>query len=187
MNEIKFDPKKLAKLNNPERLKSINPDLIWESIALKQSEVLVDIGAGTGFFAKEFAKKITGGKIHACDSSDIMVHWMNENVADKTILPLICSEASVELPSGIADLVYMINVHHEMIEPEKVLTEAHRLLKSDGKIAIIDWKAEAMEEGPPLAIRVPDGIIIEQLEKTGFINIVNHQNLPLHSFIVGQK
>ena len=28
---IKFDPKKLAKLNNPDRVKTMNPDLIWEA------------------------------------------------------------------------------------------------------------------------------------------------------------
>jgi len=184
---IKFNPKKLAKLNNPERLKTLNPDVIWEALNLQNPKTLIDIGAGTGFFTKEFSKKLTDGKIYACDSSEVMIQWMKENITDKNILPLQCSEASIELPDGIADLVYMINVHHEILEPEKLLAETHRLLKTGGNIAIIDWKAEDMQDGPPLNIRISDEVIAGQLLKIGFINIVKHKILPLHSFITGQK
>ena len=187
MTEIKFDPKKLAKLNNPDRLKTLNPDVIWKALNLQNPKLLIDIGAGTGFFTKEFSLKLTDGKIYACDSSNVMIQWMQENITDKNIMPLICLEASIELPSETADLVYMINVHHEILEPEKLLTEAYRLLKIGGKIAIIDWKAEETQDGPPLKIRIKDEIIAQQLFKTGFVNIVKHKILSLHSFIVGQK
>jgi len=187
MTEIKFDPKKLAKLNNPERLKTLNPDAIWDALDMQNPKTLIDIGTGTGFFTKEFSKKLTDGKIYACDSSEVMIQWMKENITNKNILPLECSEASIDLPDGIADLIYMINVHHEILKPEKLLVEANRLLKTGGKIAIIDWKAEDMQDGPPLNIRISDEVIAEQLLKIGFINIVKHKILPLHSFITGQK
>jgi hypothetical protein len=44
-----------------------------------------------------------------------------------------------------------------------------------------------MQNGPSVEKRISEETIIEQLEKTGFKNIVNHKILPLHSFIVGQK
>lgn len=187
MTEIKFDPRKLSKLNNPERLKTLNPELIWGALNIQNPKTLIDIGAGTGFFTKEFSKKIPNGKIYACDSSDVMIQWMEENITNENILPLRCSEASIELPNGIADLIYMINVHHEILEPETLLIETLRLLKIGGKIAIIDWKAEEMQDGPALEIRIPDEIIAEQLSKTGFKNIINYNILPIHSFVVGQK
>ena len=77
---IKFDTKNLDKLNNTKRLKWINPDLIWETLKLSNPITLIDIGAGTGIFAKEIAKKIPDGKIYACDSSSVMVDWMQENL-----------------------------------------------------------------------------------------------------------
>lgn len=184
---IKFDSKKLAKLNNHERFKTLNPDVIWDALNMKNTRVLVDIGAGTGFFAKEFVKKISGGKIYTCDTSEIMIEWMKENITENNIIPLLCSESSIDLESGIADLVYMINVHHELLEPEKLLSEAYRLLKPHGKITIIDWKKEEMVDGPSIEKRVPEEIIIQQLQKCGFNNVVSYNILPLHSFIVGQK
>lgn len=182
---IKFDPKKLAKLNNPERLEMINPDLIWQTLALKTADTLIDIGAGTGLFAKEFAKY--AGKIYACDSSEIMIEWMKENLSENNILPLKSVEAAIPLEAEIADLVYMINVHHELTEPERLLKEAFRLLKSNGKIAIIDWKAQELTQGPSLAIKVPEKIIISQLEQAGFKNMMSHPVLPFHSFIIAEK
>jgi len=125
----KFDPKKLAKLNDPKRLEYLNPDVIWEEVSLATAGTLIDIGAGTGFFAMAFSKKIKNVKIYACDVSEEMIAWMNENIpADSkdTVIPIKMEEISVPLPDGIADLVYMINLHHELEQPLKTLKEARR-------------------------------------------------------------
>jgi tRNA A58 N-methylase Trm61 len=50
----RFDPKKLEKLNNPERLKIVPPQYIWKMLNLKNVRTIVDIGAGTGFFSIPF-------------------------------------------------------------------------------------------------------------------------------------
>ena len=186
-NAQKFDPKKLNKLNNTERLKWINPDLVWDVLKLSNPITLIDIGAGTGLFAKEFAKKIPDGKIYACDSSSVMVDWMQENLQEKNIIPFLTTENSIYLDNGIADLVYMITVHHELLEPEKLLKEAYRLLKTGGKIAIIDWKKIEMQDGPSIEKRISEETIIKQLQHVGFNNISQPNRFPLHSFIVAIK
>ncbi len=187
MDERKFDTKKLDKLNSPERLKMINPDLVLKTIGLANPKVLVDIGAGTGIFAREFAKKIPDATVYACDSSEIMIDWMKENLEDKNIIPLLSGESSIDLEYGIADLVYMITVHHELLEPETLLLQAYKLLNSGGKIAIIDWRREEMQDGPSLEKRISEETIINQLQKVGFNKVIQHNILPLHSFIIGQK
>lgn len=186
-NSQKFDPKKLNKLNNPERLEWINPDMIWETLELRNPRTLIDIGAGTGLFAREFATKINDGKIYACDSSKIMVDWMQENLPEKNIIPFLTKENSIGLDNEIANLVYMITVHHELCEPEKLLKEAYRLLNSSGKIVIIDWKKTEMPDGPSIDKRISEETIIKQLQQVGFNNISQYNLLPLHSFIVGLK
>jgi len=168
----------------------LNPDLIWETLNLSNPEVLVDIGAGTGFFASLFCKKMTQGKIYACDTSEIMINWMNENLPNDgncSIIPTKCEENSIPVTDGVADLVYLINLYHELEEPKSMLLEAYRLLKNGGKIAVIDWKPEETPEGPPVKIRIPEKIVFKHLEDSGFINIKNHNILPYHYFFTGKK
>lgn len=191
MNDsIKFDYKKLEKLNNPERIKSLNPDLMWDTLNLSNPEILVDIGAGTGFFALLFCKKMLHGKIYACDTSEIMINWMKDNISDDLCCPIIpnkCEESSIQLSDGMADLVYLINVYHELEEPKKMLSEALRILKKEGKIAIIDWKAEETSEGPPLSHRIFENKVFKDIKESGFSNIKNHSILPNHYFFVAEK
>ena len=186
----KFDPKKLAKLNDPKRLEYLNPDLIWEKAGLKNPSVLIDIGAGTGFFALLFSKKMKRGKLYACDISDEMLSWMKSNLPLESkgrVIPVKMEEGSVALPDDMADLVYMIDLHHELEQPQKVLREALRLLRRGGKLLIIDWKKEQTLGGPPLEIRVTKETMESQMLKAGFRDIIKYAVLPYHHFLVGEK
>ena len=94
-----------------------------------------------------------------------MIKWMNENVSPKypNIIPVKTEEHTVPLDDGIADLVFMINLHHELDNPSLTLEEANRILKPDGKIFVVDWKKKDMPEGPPVEIRCLPEQIKEQL------------------------
>ncbi len=190
MEERKFDPAKLQKLNDPRRLEYLDPDLIWETLKPGEPDVLVDVGAGTGVFSALFAKKMAGGIVYACDISDVMISWMKENLPaelGERVIPLKMEESSVPLEDGIADIVYMINLHHELEEPEKVVAEARRLLKKGGKLMIIDWKKEETPEGPPLSIRVAESEIAGQMTRAGFLKVELRSVLRFHSFVTGER
>jgi len=42
MNDKKFDPKKLEKLNSPQRLVDIPPQFVWDKLGMEKAEVLVE-------------------------------------------------------------------------------------------------------------------------------------------------
>jgi SAM-dependent methyltransferase len=189
MNEKKFDPKKLHKLNNPQRLVDIPVDYIWSKIGRTAPEVFVDIGAGTGFFSVPFLKYLKNGKIFACDTSAIMIEWMTANICPRypDIVPLEMEESVVPLEDGIADLVYMINLHHELDNPQAILAESSRILKKNGALVIVDWKKEEMAEGPPLHIRCSPDRVQEQLAGAAFENVLIFDNMVKHFLVVAEK
>ena len=189
MNDKKFDPKKLQKLNNPQRLIDIPPGFIQNRLNIEKSDVLVEIGAGTAFFSIAFLEQFNPSIIYASDISDAMVNWMKENVLPDypNIIPVKNQENSVPLDDHIADLVFMIALHHELDNPSLMLDEAYRLLKPGGKILIIDWKKEDMPEGPPATIRCLPEQIKDQLIKSRFTDIYIFNELPKHFLIVGRK
>jgi len=191
MDDKKFDPKKLQKLNNPERLLDTPPEEIWKHLNLNIGELdtFIDIGAGTGFFSVPFVKYIKNGKIYACDISELMVNWMTSNICPKypNIIPIRMEENTIILQDELADLVYMINLHHELNSPEQMLKEAYRLLKRAGKIFIVDWKKEEMPQGPPVEIRYKPEKVQDQLLKAGFEDVNIYNEMQKHFLLVARK
>jgi len=189
MTEKKFDPKKLQKLNDPQRLNDIPPDYILGKLDTEKPEVLVEIGAGTAFFCIAFLQRLKPSAIYACDVSEIMVNWMDENVtpAHPEIVALKTEEHSVPLGDGIADLVFMINLHHELENPFLTVEEARRLLKPGGEIFIVDWKKKEMPDGPPVEIRCLPDEVRDQLVASGYTGVAVFDDLPKHFLVVGKK
>jgi len=189
MHGKKFDPKKLQRLNDPERLKDIPPEIIQGELNLDKAEVLVEIGAGTAFFSKVFLEKFKAKTVYACDTSEIMIRWIEAHVAPEhpDVVPVISDESFIPLDDSLADVVFMINLHHELEDPARMLEEAHRLLKPDGKIFIVDWLKKEMAEGPPTEIRFLSRDVKAQLIQAGFDNVHDYDGLEKHFLVVGEK
>ena len=189
MEEEKFDPENLEKLNNPARLKEFPPNIIINRLSLKYPKVIIDIGAGTGFYSVQFAQKFKNSKIYACDISEIMINWMQDNIITRynNIFPTLMDDNNVPLDSKIADFLFTVNLHHELDAPDKMLNEYFRLLMSDGKIAISDWKKMETESGPPTEYRYEPEEVKSQLMTAGFTNIHIYTDFPSNFLVVGEK
>ena len=189
MNDKKFDPSKLQKLNDPQRLMDIPPDYVWEKLNIQNPTVLVDIGAGTAFFSVAFLQKSKLSRIYACDSSEVMINWVKANVSPKypSIIPVKTDEQAVPLDDGIADLVFLINLYHELDHPSLTVKESNRILKPGGQIVVVDWIKKDMPEGPPAKIRCLPEQVKEQLVDAGFIQVEIYKELQKHFLVVAKK
>jgi tRNA G46 methylase TrmB len=73
------DADKWAKeFDNPERDAWQKPEEILDSLHLKRTSIVADIGAGTGYFSVRIAKRVLEGKIFAADVEPDMVHYLGE-------------------------------------------------------------------------------------------------------------
>lgn len=189
MTDKKFDPKKLRKLNDPQRLIDVPPDYVCGKLSRQNPDILVEIGAGTAFFSLAFHQQLIATTTYACDLSATMINWIEENITPQypAIIPVQSEESAVPLDDGIADLVFMVNLHHELEDQSLVVQEAFRLLKPEGEVFIIDWKKEDMPQGPPVEIRCLPEQIALQLEKSGFVNIRSFDEMSRHFLVVGKK
>jgi ubiquinone/menaquinone biosynthesis C-methylase UbiE len=189
MDEKKFDPQKILKLNDPNRLLDIPPEYIWNKLNLIKSNILVEIGAGTGFFSILFVGYTKNGKVFACDISDIMIEWMKNNICPKypNIIPLKMGKNAVPLKDGLADLVYMITLHHELDAPEKILKESFRLLRKKGKIFIVDWKKEDTPQASPGHLRCSPEDVKSQLISVGFEDLTIDDEMSKHFLVIAEK
>lgn len=191
MSAHRFDPAKLDKLNDVARLDDLVPDLMWTAYGTPDATTVVEIGAGTGIFAREFAEHMPDDStLVAVDSEPLMVAWMTEHLPPgpgALITPVLADAATLPLPDGAADLVYSVNLWHELSDPALVLAEAHRVLAEGGVVGIVDWKAEPTPKGPPLAHRIPAEEIAAALERAGFSEARTHQVLRYHSVLTARR
>jgi len=189
MQQKKFNPEHLNKLNDPKRLIEIPPAYIWQKVGLTQPEVMVDIGAGTAFFSVAFLALAEKSRIYAIDESDVLLAWVRENVCPRHpgIIPQKAENNTILLPDETADLTYMINLHHELDDPEAMLRESYRITKRAGRLFIVDWKKEETTSGPPLTIRYRPEEIKAQLETAGFGNVKVFNDLPKQFLIIADK
>jgi len=151
-----FDTKRAQKLDNAGRIKDLRPQELFKDVAgINTGNICVDFGSGTGIFALPMAKLAgSKGKVYAIDSSvEILAYIKAKNPPSNLVLV----QSDVErtgLDSQIADICLLAFILHEVKEPARVIAEAIRLLKSNGRLVIVEWKAELDSPGPPQGKRI---------------------------------
>ncbi len=188
----KFDPGGKEKLDRPERKKLLDPDKIIPDLGISGGQTIADIGAGTGFFSIPFSEHVgIGGKIYSIDISQDMLDAVSQkknsgNISN--IETVLSSEDRIPLESEIADMAFMCTVLHEL-DGAGTLSEAHRILKKGGRLAIIDWQKVNGEAvmGPPEWHRLSMKEAIKKCEDAGFCFVKEFIVGPEHYGLIFHK
>lgn len=190
MPHEKFDIAKLERLNDEARFEYLDPEVMWAAAATPDPRTIVEIGAGTGLFAYRFAELAPAAQVFAVDVEPVMVRWMFQHrpaALSGRLHPILAEETKIPLPTGDADLVLMINVHHELADPRSSYCEALRLLRIGGTLLVADWRLGDTGSGPSQAARASAEQISGILSGVGFCRIATHEGLPKHSLLTAEK
>lgn len=189
MEQKRFDPSKLDRLNAPERIKNFPVLEIMDQLQLNNPQLVVDLGAGTAFYSIPIAEKFKDCKVIATDISDIMIEWMKEHVIPyfPNIQTLKMLDHTLDIPDQSVDFLFMVNLHHELDSPELTLQESYRVIKNIGYIAISDWRKEPSEKGPSFELRYETEKVIDQLISNGFQLVSCQTDYPDNFVIIGKK
>jgi len=151
----KFSPDRASGLESDDRRTLIPPNDTLSRFGLKEGMVLADIGAGTGYFSRAGAD-IVGphGRVYAAEMSERMVDFFRSSGIPPNVELLRSDEYDTHIPDGVADLTLIAFVMHENSDKPRLLHEARRITKPGGKIAIVEWKKQQEELGPPMEERL---------------------------------
>jgi ubiquinone/menaquinone biosynthesis C-methylase UbiE len=130
---------------------------ILANLSIVPGQVILDAGCGNGYMAKEFVK-LTGktGMVYALDPDAASIDLLKTETLDINIEAFVGDiTKETRLTASSIDLIYLSTVIHGFSETEMkgFLKEIKRLLKPNGKLAIIEIKKEDTPFGPPLGIR----------------------------------
>lgn len=169
MNNSAFN-NKVAKFESPDRLAELNPKHTLTKIGFKDGMTLCDIGAGTGVFTFA-AANISRSSIYALDISDEMIQLLNSRIAERELNKIhVAKVIDGELPveSNSCDIAIMVTVFHEVDNKQQMLSEIRRILKSTGKLMIIEFHNRQTPIGPPVERRLSEQEVEEICEGETF-------------------
>lgn len=162
----KFSPSGAERLERPERYRLIPPAETLRRFLLGPGMHFLDAGAGTGFFSRA-ASSIVGpsGHVYAAEMSDDMVETFRHYGVPENVSLVRSAEYAIPFPAGIADLALLAFVLHENVEKRELLNEVLRIVKEGGKLAIVEWKKQREENGPPVEERLGEDEVDQLLHE----------------------
>lgn len=167
----KFSPENKSKLDNEWRRRVLPPAKIIESLGLEKKDIVADIGCGIGYFTIPTAELVALNKVYALDISEKMLAEVERRaqIANvENIVTIRSQEYDLKLPDSSVSFGLLVNVIHEVDNKERILAEISRILKPEGKLAIVDWEKTGMEYGPPVDDRISREEVKQLLGSTGF-------------------
>lgn len=160
----------IEKFDGAERDEWQKPDEVIRSFSLPDNAVVVEVGAGTGYFAVRLAPHVKNGKVICFDRSSQMISYL-ENRAKELGLKNVeahttGSDGNLTLEEK-ADLVFSVDVYHHLKDRIAYFSKIAEYLKPDGALVVID-RTEEKVEGQPTGHRVPKEKIKEEMKEAGF-------------------
>ncbi|AUB58932.1 MULTISPECIES: class I SAM-dependent methyltransferase [Methanobacterium] len=140
---------------------------IISRLDLDVNEVFMDAGCGDGHVAME-AHEIMDDEatIYALDIYEPSITDLKKDLKEKGITNVIPVQSDIAgfivLGDDTVDICLLINVFHGFIarkNTDEAITELKRVIKPDGKIAVMDYKKMDTGYGPPFKFKIaPDDL-----------------------------
>ncbi len=128
------------------RFKTVATDNVMALLAIKPGMTVLDIGAGTGQFAYEFARRLNGtGEVYATDADAPCVDYMkkeSERRGLSNLHPVLVEKDGVDESYGKRkyDLITMFHISMAYEDRVDYLREMRGFLADDGRLVLILYK-----------------------------------------------
>jgi ubiquinone/menaquinone biosynthesis C-methylase UbiE len=152
-------------LERSDRREEEGTDLLIKELHLKPTDVVADLGAGTGFFSFRLAPLVPQGKVLAEDIQPEMIAELNQRKAKNkltNVQPLLGTATDPRLPAKGVDVVLLVDAYHEFDRPREMGRAIRNALRpGTGRLALVEYRAE----DPKVPIKPIHKMSVEQAKK----------------------
>lgn len=112
-----------------------------EKTKIKKGSIVLDYGCGPGSYSIATAEVIGNtGKVYAADIHPLAIKEVKKRAREKHLINIetILTDCDTKLEDNIIDVVLLLDIYHDLSDPESILKELHRVLKKDGWLSVDD-------------------------------------------------
>jgi SAM-dependent methyltransferase len=178
-------------LDRSERDLEEDPDRAIDVLKIEKGATVADVGAGSGYMTVKLAKKVgPQGKVYANDIQQGMLDLLNKRLVKGKITnvsAVLGTQDDPRLPADALDLVLMVDVYHELWQPQVMLRHIRDSLKPSGRLVLLEYR----KEDPSIPIRPEHKMSVAdaklEVEAEGFKLTKTNEDLPRQHILVFTK
>jgi len=179
-----------AWLERPDREETELPQGVVQNMKLRPTDVVADVGAGTGYFSFRMSRLVKQGKVFAVDIQPEMLAIIEERkrkLKVDNIVTVLGTETDTKLPESAIDVVLLVDAYHEFSYPREMMQSIVKGLKPGGRVIQIEYRGE----DPSVPIKRLHKMTVAQARKemaaAGLVWKETKDFLPQQHFIIYEK
>ncbi len=168
-------------LERREREAEENTTTLLQNMVIENSDVIADIGAGSGYHVFKMAPIANKGLIYAVDIQDEMLLAMEYRKSKgnvQNVKVIKGSEKSINLPENSVDKVLLVDVYHEFSHPSEMIASIKKAMRTDGKLYLIEYRGEDGSVPIKKVHKMTETQAVKEMEAAGLKLEQNISNLP---------
>jgi ubiquinone/menaquinone biosynthesis C-methylase UbiE len=169
-------------LTRETRAREENPEKLLKALNLKPGQTICDFGCGNGYYTVRLASRVgPRGAVYAVDIQQEMLDLLAKRVKPrglKNVKPVLATANDPGLPPATFDKVLMVDVYHELSDPEEVLAVVRKSLRAEGRLVLVEFR----EEDPTVPIlplhKMSQAQVLKEITANGFKLVGQFNGLP---------
>lgn len=133
-------------LERAEREQEEAPSRALDALDLKPGMVVADIGAGSGYYASRMAQRVgPSGRVYATDIQQGMIDLLERRIRAEAlgnVTTVLGAMDDPKLPANAIDLAIMVDVYHELQQPQIFLQRLKATFKPGGRLVLVEFRKE---------------------------------------------
>ena len=178
-------------LERPERETEERPQLAIDALEIKPGQTIADLGAGSGYYTFRIAPLVGAkGRVLAIDVEPRMLRIISERARRggiDNVTTVLSTPSDPNLEPNSVDLLFMVDVYHELEFPLEMMTKVREALKPGGRVALIEYRAEDPKVMIKPVHKMTERQIVRELTAAGFRHQKTVRTLPLQHLVLFEK
>jgi len=166
------------------------PAKLIDSLDLQPTDIVADLGAGTGYMSFRMSPLVSQGKVLAVDIQQEMIdilEFLKQENKIENVETILGTATNPNLPESTVDLALMVDAYHEFEYPREMMAGIINGLKVGGRVVLVEYR----KENPLIMIKplhkMTEKQVKQEMQAVGLVWRETKEILPQQHILIFEK